>query len=130
MESESALRQIGDVAEEVGLSLRTIRYYGEVGLVPPSDHTHGGFRLYTDQDVRRLLLIKHMKPLDFTLEEIGEALGILDDLKSDLPRAKRAERSERLRQIVSLTQERVTQLSKQLRAAKSLIETLTSEVGD
>ncbi len=59
--------QIGEVAERTGLSLRTIRYYGEVGLVVPSARSKGGFRLYTESDVARLLLIKQMKPLGVQL---------------------------------------------------------------
>ena len=43
--------QIGEVAERTGLSLRTIRYYEEVGLLSPSGRTAGGFRLYADSDV-------------------------------------------------------------------------------
>ncbi|WP_159055930.1 MerR family transcriptional regulator, partial [Thermobifida fusca] len=74
--------QIGEVAERTGLSLRTIRYYGEVGLVVPSARSKGGFRLYTESDVARLLLIKQMKPLGFSLEQTRDLLGVLDRLDS------------------------------------------------
>jgi len=46
--------QIGEVADRTQLSLRTIRHYDEVGLVPPSARSEGGFRLYTEADVERL----------------------------------------------------------------------------
>ncbi|MGY6651406.1 MerR family transcriptional regulator [Amycolatopsis sp. TRM77291] len=72
--------QIGEVAERTGLSLRTIRYYEEVGLVVPSARSQGGFRLYTDPDVDRLELIKRMKPLGFQLEEMRDLLAILDPI--------------------------------------------------
>lgn len=75
--------QIGRVAERTGLSLRTIRYYGEVGLVEPSARSRGGFRLYTEADVERLQLIKQMKPLDFSLEETRELLDVLDRLETE-----------------------------------------------
>lgn len=75
--------QIGEVAERTGLSLRTIRYYGEVGLAEPSARSQGGFRLYTEPDVERLKLIMRMKPLDFSLEEMGDLLEILDGLQED-----------------------------------------------
>ncbi|WP_435111120.1 MerR family transcriptional regulator [Nocardiopsis synnemataformans] len=74
--------QIGEVAERTGLSLRTIRYYGEVGLVEPSARSRGGFRLYTETDVDRLNLIKRMKPLEFSLEETRELLEAVDRLSS------------------------------------------------
>ncbi|SDJ14694.1 MerR HTH family regulatory protein [Lentzea albidocapillata subsp. violacea] len=56
--------QIGE-AERIGLSLRTIRYYEEVGLVVPSARSQGGFRPYTEPDVQRLGVIMRMKPLGF-----------------------------------------------------------------
>lgn len=77
---EAGRMQIGEVAERTGLSLRTIRYYGEVGLVEPSARSRGGFRLYTQEDVDRLNLIKRMKPLEFSLEETRELLETLDRL--------------------------------------------------
>ena len=78
--SEDAVRKIGEVAEATGLSIRTLRHYDELGLVVPSGHTAGGFRLYTDDDVERLLLVRRMKPLGFTLEEMKQLLASLDVL--------------------------------------------------
>jgi len=72
--------QIGEVAERTKLSLRTIRHYEEVGLVPPSARSKGGFRLYAETDVQRLLLIRKMKPLGFTLEEMAGLLAVPDHL--------------------------------------------------
>src|SRR3954470_7271518 len=72
--------QIGEVAERIGLSLRTIRYYEEVGLITPSARSQGGFRLYTEHDASRLQLVKDMKPLGFSLDEMRDLLGVLDKL--------------------------------------------------
>ncbi|MBO0907516.1 MerR family transcriptional regulator [Arthrobacter sunyaminii] len=71
---------IGELAEATGLSLRTIRHYDEVGLLPATTRTEGGFRLYTQSDLERLLVIRSMKPLGFTLEEMAELLRIVDNL--------------------------------------------------
>ncbi len=68
---------IGELADKTGLSLRTIRHYDDVGLLPATARTEGGFRLYSDADVESLLLIKQMKPLGFSLEEMAEILGLL-----------------------------------------------------
>lgn len=76
---------IGEVAERVGLSLRTVRYYEEQGLIAPEGRTEGGFRLFTDEHVDRLLLIKHMKPLGFTVHEMRELLDARDVLKTLTP---------------------------------------------
>ena len=69
---------IGELAERTGLSLRTIRHYDEIGLLKPSGRTDGGFRLYTEPDLERLLLIRRMKPLGFALDEMVELLRIIE----------------------------------------------------
>ena len=74
------LLKIGEVAEQVGLSLRTIRFYEEEGLVVPDGRTEGGFRLFSPTAVHRLEQIKRMKPLGFSLEEMVEVLTTLDTL--------------------------------------------------
>lgn len=68
---------IGELADRTGLSLRTIRHYDEVGLLPASSRTEGGFRVYTEADCERLLVIKQMKPLGFSLEEMAELIPVL-----------------------------------------------------
>ncbi|MEU3095899.1 MerR family transcriptional regulator [Streptomyces sp. NPDC006967] len=69
-------------SSRTGLSLRTIRHYEEVGLAVPSARSRGGFRLYTESDVERLMVIRRMKPLDFSLEETRELLDLIDSLKA------------------------------------------------
>jgi DNA-binding transcriptional MerR regulator len=89
--------QIGEVAERTGLSLRTIRHYEEVGLVTPSARSKGGFRLYTQADVERLMVIRRMKPLDFTLDEMRDLLEITDQI-ADLDAPPADEELTRLRE--------------------------------
>lgn len=74
---------IGDLAEATGLSQRTIRHYDEVGLLPATTRSEGGFRIYTASDLQRMLVIRSMKPLGFTLEEMGELLDAVDTLAAD-----------------------------------------------
>ncbi len=76
--NREGLLQIGEVAARVGLSLRTVRYYEEVGLFAPSARSPGGFRLYSEDDVQRLRVLKGMKPFGLTLEEIREVMDLLD----------------------------------------------------
>lgn len=80
MERDVVTMHIGELAEKTGLSLRTIRHYDEVGLLKPTGRTEGGFRLYTHDDFARLMLIRRMKPLGFTLEEMTRLLGIIETL--------------------------------------------------
>lgn len=122
------LFQIGEVAERVGLSLRTIRYYEEIGLAPPSGRTEGGFRLYTDSDVERLALIKALKPLGMSLESMAELLECATQLRAgevaDLSDVER-----RLEVVRSQAQDRCDQLEGRLVAAREALATLTPVVG-
>ncbi|MFB2555255.1 MerR family transcriptional regulator [Herbiconiux liangxiaofengii] len=80
-DTTAAMMHIGELAERTELSLRTIRHYDEIGLLKPSGRTDGGFRLYTERDFARLMLIRRMKPLGFPLEEMSELLRIIDTLE-------------------------------------------------
>lgn len=68
---------IGEVAARTELSLRSLRHWEEVGLLPPSGRTDGGFRLYTEEDVAKILVIRRMKPLGFSLEQMKDVLDRL-----------------------------------------------------
>ena len=74
------LRRINDVAEEVGLTTRAIRYYEEQGLLTPSARSSGAYRLYDAEDVERLRQIKNFRDdAGFSLAEIA---SLLDDEKA------------------------------------------------
>ncbi|MCJ1707546.1 MerR family transcriptional regulator [Microbacterium sp. VKM Ac-2923] len=75
--------QIGELAERTGLSIRTLRHYDEIGLLRPSARSDGGFRLYTPDDESRLLLIRRMKPLGYSLEQMGDLLAVVGGLDAD-----------------------------------------------
>ncbi|MCV9996356.1 MerR family transcriptional regulator [Paeniglutamicibacter sp. ZC-3] len=81
--ADARTMHIGDLAEATGLSQRTIRHYDEVGLLPATTRSEGGFRIYTESDLQRMLVIRSMKPLGFTLEEMGELLDTVDLLATD-----------------------------------------------
>ena len=124
-------KQIGEVSERTGLSLRTIRYYEEVGLVIPSARSHGGFRLYTDSDIARLLLVKQMKPLDFSLEEMRDLLTTLDELeRDDAGTAGREATLERLSTFEAAAELRCQSLRAQLESAEEFAGNLRRELGD
>ena len=62
--------QIGDLAAKAGVTPRTIRYYEELGIVEPEERTAGGFRLYSEAQLRRLQIVQSLKELGFELEHI------------------------------------------------------------
>ncbi|HVM13400.1 MAG TPA: MerR family transcriptional regulator [Egibacteraceae bacterium] len=121
------MHQIGHVAAAVNLSLRTVRYYEEVGLVLPSGRTGGGFRLYTDTDIARLELVKQLKPLDFTLEEVRDLLETRDALAGDLDDAERRRLAERLAGYVAVAEQRAQALREQLAAVQVVTDRLKRE---
>ncbi len=118
--------QIGEVAARTELSLRTIRHYEETGLVTPSARSQGGFRLYTEADVARLMVIRRMKPLGFSLDEMRDLLSATDRLDSgdDLPAAEREELLGRVRSFEEAAQQRVADLRTQLARAEEFATTL------
>lgn len=112
---------IGEVAERTGLSLRTLRHYDELGLVRPSGRTSAGYRLYTDADIERILLIRRMKPLGFSLDQMGDVLTAADALESD---PSDADARAALDTFLADSEERRVKLANQLAAADELIERL------
>ncbi|WP_422745137.1 MerR family transcriptional regulator [Micromonospora sp. WMMD754] len=117
------LMQIGEAAERVGLSIRTIRHYEEAGLIVPSARSEGGFRLYTGPDLDRLAVVKRMKPLGFTLDEMRDLLTVLDALDTATG-AARAELLDRLEMFHTAATTRVTALRDQLATAEGFADTL------
>lgn len=120
MEHEETMR-IGEVADQTSLSFRTLRHYEDVGLVAPSARTEGGFRLYTAKDVARLMIVRRMKPLGYTLDEMRAVLDVVDalaaspeneDLQGRLGalREEAAARREKLATHVSMADEFLAQL--------------------
>ena len=75
--------QIGDVAKQVELSLRTVRFYEEQGIITPVGRSEGGFRLYTDEHVARLMVVRRMKPLGFSVTEMQQLLSAVDDAQTE-----------------------------------------------
>ena len=115
------LLQIGEVSERIGLSLPTIRHYDQAGLVTPSARSQGGFRLYTEDDVDKLRVIKRMKPLGFSLEEMRELLDSLQALEHPEAVAdpeRRAALVARVGEFDEAAQARCRQLRDQLAMAE------------
>lgn len=121
------LMQIGEAAERVGLSIRTIRHYEEAGLIVPSARSEGGFRLYTEPDLDRLAVVKRMKPLGFTLDEMRDLLSVLDALDTATG-ATRAELLDRLAMFHTAATTRVTALRDQLAMAEGFAGTLRDKL--
>jgi len=117
------LHQIGEVAEQLGLSLRTVRYYEEMGLIAPAERTDGGFRLYSSDEIARLELIKEMKPLGFTVQEMRALL----DAKDTLAQGFDGGALDALKGFAADAKQKVAELHTQLERAEKFSRALKRE---
>jgi len=108
-DTTGAYLQIGEVAERTGVTQRTLRFYEEKGLLKPPTRMEGGFRLYSEEDVRRVEQIRRLqKLLGFTLAEIKEMVEA-EEVKWQLraeyrPQADLRERRERTTKALEVTE--------------------------
>jgi MerR family copper efflux transcriptional regulator len=114
------LHQIGEVADRLGLSLRTVRYYEEMGLITPAERTEGGFRLYSNDEIERLTLIKEMKPLGFTIQEMRALLDAQDTLRQGAD----ANALDALKGFATAAKRKVAELREQLDRAEKFSRAL------
>jgi MerR family mercuric resistance operon transcriptional regulator len=73
--SRARVLRIGDLSRETGLAADTIRFYERLGVVRRPPRSNGGFRLYTDGDIRELRFVRRLQALGLTLAEIRELTG-------------------------------------------------------
>ena len=105
------LLTVGQVAEALGVTVRTLHHYDELGLVVPSERSRAGYRLYTEDDLRRLQHVVVYRRLGFPLEQIGE---LLDD-GADVVEHLRRQRETVTDRVAELT-ELVTAIDRALEA--------------
>ncbi|WP_066522980.1 MerR family transcriptional regulator [Curtobacterium ammoniigenes] len=95
---------VGAAAAEIGVTVRTLRHWDEIGLARPSSRSSAGYRQYAPADVERLRRIAVYRALGMELDEIGQvlddpAINVVDSLRNE--RAKLGERIEELRALQS-----------------------------
>lgn len=89
--SEQAPYTIEQVAQRIGMTKRTLRYYEEMGLLPPTGRTEGNYRRYSEEDIRLLKRIKELRDLlGFSLTDIRTLL----DAENERGQIKQAYRQE------------------------------------
>ena len=114
----------GEVARLCGITVRTVQYYDERGLVAPSELTDGGRRLYSDADVARMRVVCFLKELGFSLKDVKK---LLDDPDRDgIIGILADEQLDHLREEVSRDQERIGRLE-DLKASLRTLEPLSTK---
>lgn len=131
---EQAYLQIGEVAERTGVTQRTLRFYEERGLLKPPSRLDGGFRLYSEDDVRRVEQIKRLQSLlGFTLAEIKEMVEA-DEVKMQIRASYRkdaaiSERRAKLLRAKEVTAGQMAVIEQKLAALQEMKANLAEKLG-
>jgi DNA-binding transcriptional MerR regulator len=117
--------QIGEVAERTGLTQRTLRYYESIGLLAPATRMDGGFRLYTEDDIRRLDQIVQLKRLlGFSLAEIRQIVEADETLRQIRQENKStpdpSERRPRLERAAAILEDQLSLVRSRIAAMHEL----------
>lgn len=122
------LSQIGEVAERLGVSPRTIKYYEELALVAPKERSPGGFRLYGSADIERLERILRLKGMGFSLAAIREFLAVRDAAQEATREKILAETTEHLRAREREVAARIEKVRQDLESAEALRQELQHDI--
>lgn len=112
---------IGELAQELDITTRTIRYYEERGLLAPQ-RTDGGQRAYTRRERGRLKLILRAKAAGFDLEEVREVLEIYDTKPN-----QEGEREQALK-LIGMTERRLTEIDEKIAELVALRDGLATHL--
>jgi DNA-binding transcriptional MerR regulator len=126
--AEPRLLRIQEVAAEVGLTARSIRYYEEIGLLEPAARSDGDYRLFDASDLERLRFIKSLRDdAGFSLAQVGQ---LLED------EAARERNRERLAHTTDPTERRIyleeglARVERQISLLEAKAERLDAMIGD
>ena len=121
--------QIGEIAERTGVTQRTLRFYEEKGLLKPPSRMVGGFRLYTEEDVKRVEQIRSLQTLlGLSLAEIKEMVAAEEAL-SQIHAAYRkdaevAQKLHQLRRAIAVTEKQQAIIQQKLEQLQGLSDQL------
>ncbi|MBI3302569.1 MAG: heavy metal-responsive transcriptional regulator [Deltaproteobacteria bacterium] len=110
-----ATKFIGELAAELGLNPRTLRYYEARGVLPPAARTLSGYRVYGEETAQRLSFVSKVKSLGLTLKEIEQILALRDSGEPPCPSVQ-----QMLQEHIERTDRQIAQL----RALKADLRTL------
>src|SRR3954447_15870595 len=122
------LIRVGEVAERLEVSPRTIKYYEEIGLVEPEERSAGGYRLYGSRGIERLERILRMKSIGYSLAAIRELLAVRDTAQEADRVTVLRTATEHLKEREREASERVIKIREDLQRAESLREELERDI--
>ena len=113
MESKGIILNIGKAAKLSNLTVKTVRYYADIGLVSPVKNSKTGYRDFSEDDVARLQFVSKARKFNFTIQECEELLSLYSDKK----------RSSR--EVKALTLEKISEINVKLLELKDLKKQLS-----
>ena len=112
MESKGIILDIGKAAKLSNLTVKTVRYYADIGLVSPVKNNKTGYRDFSEDDVARLQFVSKARKFNFTIQECEELLSLYDKDRSS-------------REVKSLTLEKISEIDAKLFELKELRQQLS-----
>ena len=105
--------KILEAAKRAGLTVKTVRYYANIGMVTPHQDPATGYRDYSEEDIAKLQFVGKARRFDFSVEECRELLGLYED------------RNRPSREVKALTLKKVAEIDARLNELQSLKDELS-----
>ena len=106
--------KILEAAKRAGLTVKTVRYYANIGMVTPHQDPATGYRDYSEEDVAKLQFVGKARRFDFSVEECRELLGLYEDCNRPS------------REVKALTLRKVAKIDARLNELQSLKDELSA----
>lgn len=103
---------IGEAADVSGVSVKMIRHYEGIGLLPAAMRSGSGYRVYRPEDIHTLRFVRNARDLGFSLDEIGELLALWRD------------RSRASAEVKRLAEAHVVAIESKIRTMQAMVQTL------
>ena len=113
MESKGIILNIGKAAKLSNLTVKTVRYYADIGLVSPVKNNNTGYRDFSEDDVARLQFISKARKFNFSIQECEELLSLYSD------------KNRSSKEVKSLTLEKISEIDAKLFELKELRQQLS-----
>ena len=113
MESKGIILNIGKAAKLSNLTVKTVRYYADIGLVSPVKNNNTGYRDFSEDDVARLQFVSKARKFNFSIQECEELLSLYSD------------KNRSSREVKALTLEKISEINVKLLELKDLKKQLS-----
>ena len=110
--------KISDAARHAALTVKTVRYYADIGLVKPAGRSAAGYRLYAESDIAKLGFIGRARRYSFSIEQCRELLSLYEDDQRPSAEVKR------------ITLEKIVEIDRKLGELQELRDELSHLAGN